>query len=264
MQPAARPSGGPPLAGCGVVVTRDEPKGGPLGRLLLARGARVVRWPTLRVRPPRDPRPLRAAVDRLDRYDWIVFSSRHAVKAVAHRHDPPPSLRVAAVGGSTAQFLRQAGWPVHVLPEEYDADALLVAWTKQHDLAGTQVLFPASSIAGTTIPTGLKRLGATVDQVTAYETAVAPLDRERCLAASHSGELHAVTFASPSAVTGLHAALGDAGMAELFARLTAVAIGHSTRQALKDCCGIRAVIARRSTLEGLADAVVTALRNGGT
>jgi uroporphyrinogen-III synthase len=245
------------------VVTRDEPADGPLGALLKVRGATVVPWPTVRVRPPRDVRPLRAALERLDRYDWIVFSSGHAVAAVTERHDPLPSLRVAAVGQATARSLERAGWPVHVVPGAYDADTLLAVWRRSHDLTGARVLFPASSIARATIPQALRRLGATVDQVKAYETVEASLDREHCLTASRGGELHAITFASPSAVTGLHTALGDAGTAEVIGRLKPVVIGDTTRRALAQWCGVDGTVAVESTLEGLADAVVTALQNGG-
>ena len=66
----------------------------------------------------------------------------------------------------------------------------------------------------------------------------------------------AVTFASPSAVTELAAALGAADFDRLLQRSAAVAIGRTTARALS-ARGHQAMIAESATLAGLA---VTTLR----
>ncbi len=258
-----RADGGRPLAGYGVAVTRDEESDGPLSRCLRTRGARVFLWPSVTVGPPRDPAPFDDAVRRLTDYDWIVFSSRHAVTALIDRVTTCPNgLRVAVVGSATAEALLAAGWPIHVIPAAFNAAALVREMAQHHQLEATRVLFPSSSISQETIRSELRRIGAQVDQVTAYETHGASLDRQACLDASRSGELHAITFASGSAVSGFHKALGDTGCAEVLARLAPVTIGTTTANALAEQCHVRATVARQSTFDGLADAVVVALQAG--
>jgi uroporphyrinogen-III synthase len=254
------PSDGP-LDGYGVAVTRDEPGDGPLSRRLSALGARVFSWPSLSVRPVRDAAPLESALRRIETYDWILFSSRRAVQAVTERVERcPEGVQVAVVGESTAEELVAEGWPVHLVPEAFSAAGLLEELTRRHQIEGKSVLFPAGSIARDTIPTELGRLGARVERVTAYETHLAQLDGAACAAAVEQGAVHAITFASPSAVNGFCEALG-VRCDDVLQRVAVAAIGPTTAEAVQTMCGIEPVVARPSTIEGLVQAVVTALQS---
>jgi uroporphyrinogen-III synthase len=247
------------LRGIGVAVTRDEPHDGTLATRLRDLGATVTVWQTMTVTPPDDPRPLAAALRALDTYDWVVFSSRAAVHAVtALRSDLPDGIAVAAAGPATAEALRLAGWPVTAVPEAGGAEGLLEALTV-HPLDGRRMLFPASAIARTVLPDGLAARGAQVDQVTAYDVHDMPLDGDACTAAVEAGQVHAVTFASPSAVSGMRHAFGPDRFDALLARLAIAVIGPTTHDALRAATAQPAVQAERSTMDALADAVVRAV-----
>jgi uroporphyrinogen-III synthase len=69
----------------------------------------------------------------------------------------------------------------------------------------------------------------------------------------------AVTFASPSAVSGLRAALNDTAFAQLEG-LVVAAIGATTAAALRQSGLTVTTVARRSTLEDLAAATLAALK----
>lgn len=252
-----------PLGGRCVVVTRPEAAGGPLGARLAAHGAVVCHWPVVRILPPADPGPLEKALASLARYDWIVFSSPRAVDAVTDRVDRfPDGLRVAAVGDSTAESLRAANWRVDVTPKEFGGEGLVAALA-EHDLAhGTRILFPAGSIARSTIPDGLTGLGAQVDRVVAYETTPSSLDKRVCVEDIESGCVDAVTFASPSTVVGLQRVLGKDTFGRILEQILAVAIGPTTAEALEQTGVSPAAVAHPSTLDGLVDAVVTVFNEG--
>ena len=240
-----------------VVVTRAESPDGPLSRELRSLGLEVLSWPAVSVTPT-DSRALDEALERLDSFAWIVFASRHAVAAVLERQPKPPAqLRVAAVGRATALTLSQRGWPVHLVPEEANAAALISAFAAQRLAeAGTRVLYPASSRALPTIAAGLRELGAVVTQVEAYRTEGAALDVSECRAWIERGAVGAVTFASPSAVTELARALGEEDFARLLDHAAPVAIGRTTARELA-AHGRNATLADTATLHGLA---VTTLR----
>lgn len=260
-----------------VVVTRDEPRDGPLGASLRARGLEVLWWPVLRMGPPSDPQPLEDALGRIADFDWIVFASRHAVEAVAPRFGSPPSPHVAAVGQATAEALRSQGWRPEVVPAEARAEELVAALA-EHLAPGARVLFPASSRALPTLGEGLRRLGAEVVQVEAYRNEAAPLDLTACRAAIDGGAVGAVTFTSPSCVDELEHALGRQAFERLLAKQRpaglageasngggpafAVALGATTAGALS-ARGIEPILARPATLEGLA-ATTSRLLNGST
>lgn len=241
-----------PLAGTRVVVTRSEGVGGPLTAALRRRGAQVVHWPAVRFAPPADPAPLGAALERLERYRFVAFTSRRAVAAVVERHPAPPRhARVAAVGRATAEALTAAGWPVHLLPAAAGGAALAAALAPE--ASAGPVLFPASSEARRELPAALAAAGVAVDEVEAYRTLPADLDAAACLAELPG--LAAITFASPSAVDGLAGALGAVGLARLAAAVPAVALGATTAGALTAAGFPSPAIAPSTTLEGLADAV---------
>ena len=236
-----------------VVVTRAETSAGPLSRELRSLGLRALLWPAVSVTAAQ-PGPLKLALARVRSFSWIVFTSRHAVAAVLERLPAAPAgVRIAAVGASTAQVLRQRGWPVDLVPEEASAAALIAAFAAHGfaRAAGVKVLYPASSRALPTLATGLGQLGVEVTQVEAYRTDGAALDVDACRAWIDRGGIGAVTFASPSAVSELARALGEQDFARLLAGATPVAIGRTTARELS-ARGHTAVVAESATLPGLA------------
>jgi uroporphyrinogen-III synthase len=236
-----------------VVVTRAEGNDGPLSRELRGLGLEVLSWPAVSVTQV-DSRALEAALSELQTFGWIVFASRHAVAAVIERQPRPPAgVRIAAVGRATAQVLRQRGWPVELVPDEPSAAALIAAFAARWSTedAGVRVLYPASSRALPTIAAGLRQLGAAVTQVEAYRTQAASLDIDQCRTWIARGGIGAVTFASPSAVSELAQALGEADFQRLLAEATAIAIGRTTAAEVT-AHGHSAVVAESATLRGLA------------
>jgi uroporphyrinogen-III synthase len=236
-----------------VVVTRAEGSDGPLSRELRSLGLQVLLWPAVSVSAA-DTRALASALAEVHSFGWIVFASRHAVAAVLEQLAAPPAgVRIAAVGKATALTLRQRGWPVHLVPEEANAAALLAAFAAQWSTAdaGVRILYPASSRALPALAAGLRQLGASVTQVEAYRTESAPLNLVECRAWIARGSIGAVTFASPSAVTELAQALGNSDFERLLAGAAAVAIGRTTARELTTR-GHAAVVAESATLHGLA------------
>jgi uroporphyrinogen-III synthase len=234
-----------------VVVTRAEAADGPLSSQLRSLGVKVLLWPAIEVTAA-DSSELEAALQRIEEFDWIVFTSRQAAPPVLERLPAQPkSLKVAAVGQATATVLRQRGWQVDLVPDDANAGALVGEFEK-FTKPGLRVLFPASSRALPTIAKGLAQLGAEVTQVEAYRTEAASLDVNECRAWIGRNEIGAVTFASPSAVIELERALGKDDFDKLLTRAAAVAIGPTTARVLSEL-GRSPVMAESATLLGLAN-----------
>ncbi len=243
------------LEGAQVIVTRPEGDDGPLACLLSEKGAKVLHWPVVTFKPPRDPAPLERALERLSNYDWIIFTSPRAVAAVEPRVSPAAGRpRVAAIGESTAGELRNAGWKVDLVPTSTHGEGLVREF-ERFDCVGSRVLFPASSIARPTVLKGLEALGANVEQVVAYRAMRPQLESDDCLAAIDTTSLAIVTFASPSAIDGLTSVLGRKRFDQLLSACSAVVIGPTTARALQGAGFTAAATAERSTLSGLARAV---------
>jgi uroporphyrinogen III methyltransferase/synthase len=244
-----------PLLGRRVLVTRHAPS---LTRRLADLGATVVEVPAIAIEPPDDPRPLEAAIADLDAYAWIVFTSANAVRAVAASlraagRTLPGPLRIASVGAATSAAIAEdlPGRASDLQPEAAQGEALVDAF-RGVPLGGLRVLLPASDRAAPTLERGLGALGAQVDRVTAYRTALAASPAG--LAALLAQGVDIVAFASPSAVEGFMAAAGDGARG-----LAVAAIGPTTAAAAREA-GLRVVAeAVPSTLDGLENAIVRRL-----
>lgn len=241
---------GGPLTGWTVVVTRAETTDGPLGRALAAEGARVLHVPTVSIGPPDDPTPLRAGVERLGDFDWLVLTSARAVDAVLSGGlRLPDHLRVAVVGNATAERARSAGLPVALVGSGEGGEALARDLVKQGIGPGTEVFFPASSRAGPGLVQALQSRGAKVEWVVAYETRTRVFDVSKHPEVT---EADVVTFTSPSAVEGWLAGL-EAGGGRVARGQSYVAIGATTAAAMEES-GLEAVVASEPSFQGIAEA----------
>ncbi|MGH7081948.1 MAG: uroporphyrinogen-III synthase [Acetobacteraceae bacterium] len=243
-----------------VVVTRAEERDGPLSTELRSLGLPVLVWAAIRVLAA-DTAPLDEALSRPDAFDWIIFTSRHAVAAVRARvSGPPQGVMTAAVGRATAAVLRQHGWPIDLVPAEPSAAGLVAAFAASGAARGARILYPASSRALPTLAAGLTHLGAEVSMVEAYRTVSgAALDVDDCRSWIARGGVGAVTFASPSAVVELESALGKEDFARLLGNAPAVAIGPTTARALTER-GYPSTLAESASLSALARASLHAMR----
>ena len=247
------------LAGRRIVVTRRPGQSSALVQALRDRGADVIEVPAIETAPSEDPGPFDAALRRLEAYDWVAFTSAHAVRAVRDRVSalglaPAIGLRgplIAVVGASTSEALRVA-FPDDVVAlepaGEPGAAGLLRAFARA-GCARARVLLPASSRARDDLPRGLRELGAIVDVVEAYRI-VEPAGLAAAVTHCLNMGFGVVTFASPSAVEGVVAAAGPRATG-----LPAVVIGPTTEAAARAAgLDVRAV-AHPSTAEGLVAAL---------
>ena len=114
------------------------------------------------------------------RYEWVGFTSVNAVRAIREKFDEFgldarsfAGLKVAAVGGVTAQALRDWGIVADLVPtSEQSARGLLEEWPDfDPDLDPiNRVFLPRADIATDTLVAGLQEMGWEVDDVTAYRT----------------------------------------------------------------------------------------------
>jgi uroporphyrinogen III methyltransferase/synthase len=225
-------------------------------------GAHASVVPTISVEPPRTPQQLERAVKGMvtGRYEWVGFTSVNAVRAIREKFDEFgldarsfAGLRVAAVGGVTAQALRDWGITPDLVPTgEQSAKGLLEVWPAfDHDLDPiARVFLPRADIATETLVAGLQEIGWEVDDVTAYRTVRAAPPAASVRDAIKNGSFDAVLFTSSSTVRNL---VGIAGKPH---PTTVVAcIGPATAKAAEEL-GLRVdVLAPEANADALVDAL---------
>ena len=251
-----------PLFGWEVLVPRTKEQSGSTIARLEQHGAQAAVVPTISVEPPRTPQQLERAVKGMvtGRYEWVGFTSVNAVRAIREKFDEFgldarsfAGLKVAAVGGVTAQALRDWGIVADLVPaDEQSARGLLEAWPDYDaDLDPiNRVFLPRADIATDTLVAGLQEMGWEVDDVTAYRTVRAAPPAAPVRDAIKNGSFDAVLFTSSSTVRNL---VGIAGKPH---PTTVVAcIGPATAKTAEEH-GLRVdVLAPEATAEALVDAL---------
>src|SRR5262245_13627040 len=193
-----------PLAGRTIVVTRAAAQAARFTQLLESLGARVLEAPAIVITPPASWEPLDAALDALDTFTWVIFTSVNGV-AMVDRRLPARGLawsalagrRVAAIGPATADALGEHGVRADLVPHEYRAEGLL-ARLRGVITPADRVLLPRAAATRDVLVTGLRRLGAQVTEVPAYATRRAEAGTARLREALAAGTIDAVTFTSSS------------------------------------------------------------------
>jgi uroporphyrinogen-III synthase len=261
-----------PLRGRSVVVTRARAPAGALTALLRRAGADPIDAPAIRIAPPEDLGPLERAIDGLDGYEWLLFTSQNAVAAfmerLAARGRSPAHvrrLRLAVIGPATARALDAYGLVPAVAPQRFVAEALVDAVAEAlaaHPASrGARMLLPRAAEARSTLPEGLRALGARVDVVPVYRVEVEREQSPHNLARVFDAPVDAVTFTSPSTVRGFLelAGMRPAGPRTVPGSALVACIGPVTAAAAA-ARGLRVdVIAKRYTIPGLVEALVERL-----
>ena len=216
-------------------------------QMLEERGATVVEFPTIRIEPASNPKPLRQVLGKVATFDRVLFTS---VNGVTHtwqhlQHPWPDSVRVAAIGPATAAALHSRGVTPDFVPSEYVAEALA---SGLGSVQGQSILLLRASKARPALVEMLRARGARVTLVTAYETQVNhPPDAAYAALADGTD---AVTFTSGSTVEGFVAVSPD-----LKNPVTAACIGPITAQVAVDAGFKVAIVAKSYTTEGLVTRV---------
>jgi uroporphyrinogen III methyltransferase/synthase len=196
-----------PLFGRGIVVTRPEAKAEELSELLRARGARVIHFPVIRIAPPESWEDLDGAIDRLESYRWIIFTSANGVAFFFRRLREGgrdirdlKGIRIATIGPATASAVETLGIRVDLVPEEFISEGVVKAFAGE-DLRGRRVLLPRAEEARDVIPEGLVKMGAEVDVVTTYRTIRSDRNAAELESFLAEDKVDVITFTSPSTVT---------------------------------------------------------------
>jgi uroporphyrinogen-III synthase len=252
-----------PLSGMRVLVGRARHQAGALSGELRKLGATVLEIPFIEIRKPRSFAPLDSALKNLANYDWLILTSANGVEAMWERlaklglTKTLEHLRIAVIGPATKKEIEQRGVKVDVVPEEYVAESVVRSLRRR--VKGKRVLLVRAKVARDVIPRELRRAGAQVHVVEAYETVVPRSSRTRLRSALKNPRRrpHIVTFTSSSTVRNFVALLGARRSAAL-GQIQLASIGPVTSATLREL-GLRADIeAKEFTIPGLIEAILHA------
>ena len=244
-----------PLFGQRIVITRDRLQSAELADPLESLGAEALLLPTIEICEPANPKLLNDAIARLESYDWLIFTSANGVRYFINAVDRSPhdlrllKARICAIGPATRAAVEALHLKVDLMPEEYVAESLVEAFSKEN-LQSLKILLPRAAVARDLVPSELSRRGATVDVVEAYRT-VAPSGLAERARVILGRKPHWITFTSSSTVTNFIVAMGR----EVLGGIKIASIGPITSATLREHGLEPAVEAQPHTINGLVSAL---------
>ena len=254
-----------------MIVTRAAEQQGAARRLLEQRGATVLDLPALVIGAPSHWGPLDDALEDLESFHWLVFSSANGVQAVETRMQRlggclarrPSSLKIAAVGRKTALLLDDLGAPADFVPPSFVAESLIEHFPVSG--WGLKMLLPRVESGGRTLlADAFGEAGVRVVEVAAYDSRCPDTMPDSAAAALEQGGVDAVAFSSGK--TADHTArlleqrFGTTWM-ERLSRVKLISIGPQTSASCRRCFGRVDAEADPYDLEGLTEACVQAIQS---
>lgn len=259
-----------PLSGCRVLVSRARKQAGALSSTLNALGCQVIEIPFIKIRKPSSFAVLDIVLHNLGNYDWLILTSVNGVEALFDRmakyelrKSALSRLKIAAIGPATKSAIEKHGLTVTVTPKEYVAEAVVASLHRR--VKGKRVLLVRAKVARDVIPRELRKAGAMVDVIEAYETVV-PESSKRRLQSALNGKRkpHAITFTSSSTVKNFVALLGLRSARAALKKsapnhgVHSASIGPVTSATLREFGLPVDIEAKRFDIPGLIDAILAA------
>ncbi len=250
-----------PLLGKRGLVTRPRHQAAELVQQLEALGAACSLLPLVEVREPPEWGPVDRALASLATYDWLVFTSVNGVHAFVRRLRATGrdlralgSLRLAVIGPSTADALREYHLEPDLIPAEYRSEALAAALMPV--AAGRRILLARADRGRDLLRDELGKV-ATVEQVAVYSQVDAVDPTAEGLQALRRGEIDFVTLTSSNIARALAAALDEATRAMIHAgKVRLVSISPVTSAAIRELGLPVAAEATEYTMAGVVEALV--------
>lgn len=243
-----------PLKGRTVIVTRPKERAGTLSEKLRALGADAIEFPCIETCPCNPCPEMEEAVNHIERYTWLTFTSPAGVTSLMELLDRTGrdvralgNIKLAAVGPATDRELRKHGLHADLIPEVYDGAHLGQALCEANP-AGNVLILRAQW--GTKDLTDALDAGKIAyDDIRCYETRYTAPNADEVRELLVPGTI--VTFTSASTVTGFVSALGEDTDYSL---ITAACIGKQTEAEAKKY-NLHTITAEKATLDALIERI---------
>lgn len=249
-----------PLSGKKIIVTRPADQSEKLVKGLEELGAQVIEYPSIVVKELEDYSELKNALEIINQFKWLVFTSANAVNIFFKQLRNfkldiriLTGLKIAVVGKATAELLEDKGIYVDFMPEKFTSSDLLKGLIKIIS-KDDKVLIFKSEIGRQELSEGLKNAGISLDEINLYNIEENDKDKTVLLNILEKDSVDYITFTSPSTVRAFVSIAGMDTIKGLSAKF--VCVGPVTENALTEL-GLKAAgVAAVHNDSGLIDKIV--------
>jgi len=281
-----------PMFGHRILVTREHSGG---FELLEELGAEVIQFPTIEIVPPENWGELDRAIDTIESYDWLIFTSSNGVKYFFSRLFEKgrdirelKGMKICAIGEKTAASIAKFGIRVDLLPENFNAEGLIETFigevksqkskvksaegiqttepsprrvacgdqTPNSELfKGIRFLLPRAEVAREIFPDKVRELGGSIDVPVAYRAVKPDMHGKRLRRFLKEGRITIATFTSAATFNNFREILREEAD-ELLKGVAIAVIGPVTARAIEKA-GLKVqIMPQESTVEAMTAEII--------
>lgn len=251
-----------PLFGKRVLVTREHSEG---FEALEDLGAEVIEFSTIKIVPPESWSELDAAIDKIESYNWLIFTSANGVKFFFKRFFEKErdirdlkGIKICSIGEKTASFIKSFGIKVDLVPEQFNAEGLVKSFASGltgNGLKGLRFLLPRAEEAREVFPEKVRELGGEIDVATAYRTVKPELHGKRLRRFLKEGKISIATFTSAATFNNFMSIMEDDALGLLKGVAIAV-IGPVTARAVEKAGLKVSIMPEEATIEAMIKSII--------
>lgn len=209
------------LNSANILVTRPKQQALPLTQLIEQQGGMAINFPALEILPFANTLQIKARLEQLASYQWLIFISANAVNFALQANngkiDSFMRCKIAAVGKATAKTLHNAGLNADLVPKTGFNSETLLAMPALQNIQGQKCLIVRGLGGREMLADALKARGAKVDYLEVYKRVMPKADNSAIIKLLKKRQLDAITITSGEALHNLVAMLGDEIKEMLFA-----------------------------------------------
>jgi len=265
-----------PLFGQRILITREyNTDYEPLEDL----GAEIFEFPTIKIVPPKSYDELDRSIDKIGTYNWLIFTSangfRHFMQRFLDRDcdvRDMKGIKICAIGTKTAEAVRKYGIKVDMVPEEFNAEGLIKAFSPQQSptegelkaptvaeaavsLKGIRILMPRAEVAREVFPEKVKELGGEIDMPVAYRTVIPEKHGKRLKRFLKEGRISIATFTSGATFKNFMHMMGDDSK-DFLKEMPIAAIGPVTAKTIEKAGLKVAIMPKEATIKAMVDEII--------
>ncbi|TVL94854.1 uroporphyrinogen-III C-methyltransferase [uncultured Candidatus Kuenenia sp.] len=252
-----------PLFGKTIVVTRSREQASEFADRLYEFGANVIEFPTIEIVKPDSIQPLDEAINTINTYDWLVFTSINGVDSFFQRlfelgKDVRvlKGLKICAIGPATAGGIERYHIRVDCKPPKFVAESVAEELKRVTAIKGERFLLPRADIARSYLPEELQKSGGEVNDLIVYKTLMGQPKDVNILEKVRNGEINIITFTSSSTVRNFVQLIGKENITSLKGHIQFASIGPITTKTAEEMGIDIAIKAKEYTIPGLVNAIL--------
>ncbi len=242
----------PSLKGKTIALTRPAGQAEEAGKLICGMGGVPYFIPAIEIKSLSNPERVKKFIAELGKgqVDYVILMSTNGVRYLFEAADELKlteqlqkalaKTHLIGVGPRTAEALKEKNIHVDMVPTKYSSEGLIESF-RDKPLKGKTIRIPRTSNATPTLTDRLREMGADVEEIHVYESAL-PAD-EKLKAKFYedltSGKIDAVVFGSGLSAKNIFKMLSEKASMETVRtivnnKVTTVAIGPTTADALRE------------------------------